>query len=64
MAYFPPAEYEAAWSHGLLNATSYRDHADYRRETEQQLQSLAERHPRHDHRLHGRGTRRNSRGSN
>jgi hypothetical protein len=29
MAYFPPAEYEAAWAHGMLNATSYRDHADY-----------------------------------
>jgi Plasmid pRiA4b ORF-3-like protein/SEC-C motif len=44
MAYFPPAEYEAAWAHGLLNATSYRDHADYRRETEQTLRAMAERH--------------------
>lgn len=43
MAYFPPAEYEAAWAHGLLNATSYRDHADYRRETEQALRAMAER---------------------
>jgi len=43
MAYFPPAEYEAAWAHGLLNATSYRDHADYRRETEQALQALTGR---------------------
>ncbi|WP_432981263.1 IS1096 element passenger TnpR family protein [Dactylosporangium sp. CA-233914] len=43
MAYFPPAEYEAAWSHGLLNATSYRRHADYRRETEQALRAMAER---------------------
>jgi hypothetical protein len=42
MAYFPPAEYEAAWAHGLLNATSYRDHADYRRETEQALRAMAE----------------------
>jgi Uncharacterized protein conserved in bacteria len=45
IAYFPPAEYEAAWAHGLLNATNYRDHADYRRETEQALQALAGRHP-------------------
>jgi Plasmid pRiA4b ORF-3-like protein/SEC-C motif len=43
MAYFPPAEYEAAWAHRLLNATSYRDHADYRRETEQALRAMAER---------------------
>jgi hypothetical protein len=25
MACFPPADYAAAWAHGLLNATSYRD---------------------------------------
>jgi hypothetical protein len=43
MAYFPPAEYEAAWAHGLLNATSYRDHTDYRRETELTLRAMAER---------------------
>jgi Plasmid pRiA4b ORF-3-like protein/SEC-C motif len=42
MAYFPPAEYEAAWAHGLLNATNYRDHADYRREIEQQLQAMTQ----------------------
>jgi hypothetical protein len=43
VAYFPPAEYPAAWAHGLLNATSYRDHTDYRRETEQALRAMAER---------------------
>lgn len=43
MAYFPPAEYEAAWAHGLLDATNYRDHTDYRREIEQQLQAMAGR---------------------
>lgn len=43
MAYFPPVEYQAARAHSLLNATSYRDHADYRRETEQQLQAMAQR---------------------
>jgi hypothetical protein len=43
MAYFLPAEYEAAWAHGLLDATSYRDHTDYRREIEQQLQASAGR---------------------
>ncbi len=41
MAYFPPEQYEAAWAQGLLNATSYRDHGDYRRETEQPMQALA-----------------------
>jgi Plasmid pRiA4b ORF-3-like protein/SEC-C motif len=40
MAYFPAAEYEAAWANGLLNATNYRDHADYRREIEQALQGM------------------------
>lgn len=43
VAYFPPAEYEAAWVHGLFNATSYRDHGDYRRETEQTLRAMAGR---------------------
>jgi Plasmid pRiA4b ORF-3-like protein/SEC-C motif len=43
MAYFPPAQYEAAWDAGLLNATSYREHGDYRRETEQTMQALADR---------------------
>jgi hypothetical protein len=42
MGYFPAAEYEAAWAHGLLNATNYRDHTDYRREIEQALQAWAE----------------------
>jgi hypothetical protein len=41
MAYFPPEQYEAAWVQGLLNATSYRDHGDYRRETEQAMQAIA-----------------------
>jgi len=41
MAYFPPAAYEQAWERDLLDATSYRDHADYRREVEQQLQAMA-----------------------
>lgn len=31
MAYFPVAQYEAVWAQGLLNATCYRDHDDYRR---------------------------------
>jgi len=43
MAYFPPAQYEEAWAQGLLNATSYRDHPDYRRETEQQMRAMAHR---------------------
>lgn len=43
MAYFPVAQYEAAWAQGLLNATSYRDHGDYRRETEQTLRAMAGR---------------------
>jgi hypothetical protein len=43
MAYFPPVEYAAAWARGLLNATNYRDHADYRRETEEALQVVAGR---------------------
>src|SRR5947208_1793921 len=43
MAYFPPDQYEQAWAQGLLNATSYRDHGDYRRETEQTMQALADR---------------------
>lgn len=43
MAYFPPEQYEAAWTHGVLNATSYRDHGDYRRETEQTLRAMAGR---------------------
>lgn len=42
MAYFPPDEYEHAWAQGLLDATSYRDHRDYRRETQQTMQALAE----------------------
>ena len=41
MAYFPPAAYEQAWERELLDATSHRDHADYRREVEQQLQAMA-----------------------
>jgi hypothetical protein len=41
MAYFPAAAYEQVWEHGLLDATNYRDHADYRREIEQQLQAMA-----------------------
>src|SRR5439155_1566058 len=36
-------QYEQAWAQGLLNATSYRDHGDYRRETEQTMQALADR---------------------
>jgi Plasmid pRiA4b ORF-3-like protein/SEC-C motif len=43
MAYFPPEEYEQAWARGLLNPTSYRDHGDYRRETEQTMRALADR---------------------
>jgi Plasmid pRiA4b ORF-3-like protein/SEC-C motif len=43
MAYFPPEEYERAWAHDLLDATSYRDHGDYRREIEQTVQALAGR---------------------
>ena len=43
MAYFLPAQYEAAWERGLLNATSYRDHGDYRRENEQTMRALAAR---------------------
>jgi hypothetical protein len=41
MAYFLPEQYEAAWERGLLNATSYRDHGDYRRENEQTMRALA-----------------------
>jgi len=41
MAYFTPAAYEQAWEHDLLEATNYRDHADYRREVEQQLQAVS-----------------------
>jgi hypothetical protein len=41
MAYFPPSAYERAWERDLLDATSYRDHADYRREIEQQLQAMS-----------------------
>jgi hypothetical protein len=41
MAYFPPAAYEQAWERDLLDATSYRNHADYRREVEQQLQAIS-----------------------
>jgi len=41
MAYFPPSAYEQAWERGLLDATNYRDHADYRREIQQQLQALS-----------------------
>jgi hypothetical protein len=43
MAYFLPEQYEAAWEQGLLNATSYRDHGDYRRENEQTMRALAAR---------------------
>ena len=43
MAYFLPEQYEAAWERGLLNATSYRDHGDCRRESEQTMRGLAER---------------------
>ncbi|GAA2603331.1 IS1096 element passenger TnpR family protein [Paractinoplanes durhamensis] len=41
MAYFPPASYEQVWERDLLDATSYRDHTDYRREVEQQLQAMS-----------------------
>ena len=41
MAYFLPEQYEAAWERGLLNATSFRNHGDYRRETEQTMRALA-----------------------
>jgi hypothetical protein len=41
MAYFPPASYEQAWERDLLDATNYRDHTDYRREVEQQLQAMS-----------------------
>jgi hypothetical protein len=41
MAYFPAAAYEQAWELGLLDASMYRDHADYRREVEQQLQAMS-----------------------
>jgi hypothetical protein len=41
MAYFPPAAHEQAWERDLLDATNYRDHADYRREIEQQLQAMS-----------------------
>jgi hypothetical protein len=41
MAYFTPAAYEQAWERDLLEATNYRDHADYRREVEQQLQAVS-----------------------
>ena len=41
MAYFPPAMYEQARERDLLDATSYREHADYRREVEQQLQAMS-----------------------
>ncbi|MET7425390.1 SEC-C metal-binding domain-containing protein [Dactylosporangium sp. NPDC005555] len=43
IAYFPPEQYEAAWTQGLLNATSHRNHGDYRRETQQTMQAMAER---------------------
>jgi hypothetical protein len=45
MAYFPSAQYAEAWAHGLLDATNYRDHADYRREIEQTLRALAAQYP-------------------
>lgn len=45
MAYFPPAQYAEAWARGLLDATDYRDHADYRRELEQTLRALAAQYP-------------------
>jgi hypothetical protein len=41
MAYLLPEQYEAAWKAGLLNATSHRDHGDYRRESEQTMRGLA-----------------------
>jgi uncharacterized protein YchJ len=41
MAYFLPEQYEAAWERGLLNATSHREHSDYRRENEQTMRALA-----------------------
>jgi len=45
MAYFPPRQYAEAWARSLLDATDYRDHADYRREIEQTLRALAARYP-------------------
>lgn len=39
--HFPQEQHEAAWTHGLLNAASYRDHGVYRRETEQILREMA-----------------------
>ena len=42
MAYFPPDEYEHAWALGLLAATNYRDHGDYRRELEQTVQAVTD----------------------
>ena len=41
MAYFPAAQYAEAWARNLLDATNYRDHADYRREIEQTLRAIA-----------------------
>src|SRR5262245_35919947 len=43
VAYFLPEQYEAAWDRGLLNPTNYRDHGNYRRETEQTIRAVAER---------------------
>lgn len=50
MAYFLPEQYEAAWERGLLNATNYRDHGDYRRESEQTMRGLA-KHSTHPIRI-------------
>ena len=41
MAYFPPTAYQQLWERDLLDAANYRDHADYRRGVEQQLQAMS-----------------------
>jgi hypothetical protein len=45
MAYLPPAEYAEAWVRDLLDPTMYREHADYRREVEQELRQIAALRP-------------------
>lgn len=45
MAYFPPEQYAEAWARDLLDATSYRDHTDYRREVEQTLRAIESQYP-------------------
>jgi hypothetical protein len=41
-AYLPEREYAAAWERGLLDATMYPAHEDYRREMERVLREAAE----------------------